>query len=295
MTDDSLLPFDPPSVRRKKVSAAFDGGLISSDGGMVLLREAKRSLHLAETPSGCIRERRNQAQVVHPLSVKPALRWHFPVQPRYNPTMIEPVARVRIELQSVTPTVWRRVDVPLSCTLAALHDVIQIAMGWTDSHLHEFTVGKRVYGMADAGYDLDDDRKVYKDSSIRLKTVIERGFDRFRYLYDFGDHWEHEVIVEDVRDGEDGIDYPAFVEGARRCPPEDVGAARGFMSFLEAALDPAHEEHRSMIEWYGGPYDPADIDERLVRMSLETMARARRGALASHRRGGRRGRTGELR
>ena len=231
----------------------------------------------------------------NPGPVEFVLRWHFPVQPRYNPAMIEPVARVRIELQSVTPPVWRRVDVPLSCTLAALHDVIQIAMGWTDSHLHEFTVGERVYGMGDPGWDFDDDRKVYKDSSIRLKTVIERGFGRFHYLYDFGDHWEHEVIVEDVRDGEDGIDYPAFVEGARRCPPEDVGAARGFMSFLEAALGPGHEEHRRMIEWYGGRYDPADIDERLVRMGLETMARARRGALARHRRGGRRGRPREPR
>ncbi len=198
--------------------------------------------------------------------------------------MIEPVARVRIELQSVRPTVWRRVDVPLSCTLAVLHDIVQIAMGWTDSHLHEFTIGERVYGMPDAGYDFDD-RRVYKDSSIRLKTVIERGVRRFHYLYDFGDHWEHDVIVEEVRDGEAGIEYPAFVEGARRCPPEDVGAARGFMSFLEAVLDPAHREHRETMEWYGKPYDPADIDERLVRLRLQTIARARRGALASHRSG----------
>ncbi|MCY3733833.1 MAG: plasmid pRiA4b ORF-3 family protein [Chloroflexi bacterium] len=218
--------------------------------------------------------------------------WRFPARPRYNLAMTEPVARVHIKLLSVRPMVWRRVDVPLSSTLAALHDVIQIAMGWTDSHLHEFKVGERVYGMPDPGYDLDD-RRVYKDSSIRLKTVIERGFRRFHYLYDLGDHWEHEITVEEVRDGEAGIEYPTFVEGARRCPPEDVGAARGFMSFLEAALDPAHEEHRSMIEWYGKPYDPADIDERLVRMGLQTIARARRGVLASHQSGRRPDGTGD--
>ncbi len=68
MTDDSLLPFDLPAVARKKVSAAFDGGLISSDGGLVLLREAERRLRLAETLAGCIRDRRNQAQVIHSLS-----------------------------------------------------------------------------------------------------------------------------------------------------------------------------------------------------------------------------------
>ena len=68
MTDDSLLPFDLPSIQRKKVSAAFDGGLISSDGGLVLLREVERHLGLAETLAGCIRDRRNQAQVIHALS-----------------------------------------------------------------------------------------------------------------------------------------------------------------------------------------------------------------------------------
>ena len=202
--------------------------------------------------------------------------------------MIEAVARVRIELRSVRPIVWRRVDVPLSSTLAALHEIIQVAMGWTDSHLHEFAIGERVYGVPDPDYDFDE-RKVFKASSISLKTVIERGFCRFDYLYDFGDGWEHEVTVEDAREGAADIDYPALVEGARRCPPEDVGGAPGFMSFLEAALDPAHEEHRELSEWYGKPYDPADIDEHLVRTHLENIARRRRGALASRRSGGRRG------
>ena len=202
--------------------------------------------------------------------------------------MIEPVARVRIELENVKPTVWRRVDVPLSCTLAALHDVIQIAMGWSDSHLHEFLIGDRSYGVPDP----DDAFEVYKTSSIRLKTVIERGIDRFLYVYDFGVDWRHDVIVEEVREGQADSDYPAFVDGARRCPPEDVGGAEGFMAFLEAALIPAHKEHRQTIEWNGEPFDLADIDERVVRLSLESMARRRRGALASHRSGSRRSHRG---
>lgn len=147
--------------------------------------------------------------------------------------MIEPVARIRIELQDLKAKIWRRVDVPLSTSLAALHDVIQIAMGWTDSHLHEFEVGGRVYGMSYPELQLDE-REVYKTSSVRLGTVVERGVDRFLYVYDFGDDWRHDVIVEEVRKGEAGIEYPGFVAGAGRCPPEDVGGTRGFISFLEA-------------------------------------------------------------
>lgn len=203
--------------------------------------------------------------------------------------MTEPVARLRIELETVMPMVWRRVDVPLSCRLSALHDIIQIAMGWTDSHLHEFAIGDRRYGVPDADDDPAAADRVYRTSSIRLKTVIDRGIGRFLYVYDFGVVWRHGVVVEETGPGEAGIDYPRFVDGARRCPPEDVGGAEGFMEFLEAALIPAHEEHRRAIEWNGEPFDPSDIDERAVRLSLEGMARQRRGALASHRSGRRRG------
>ena len=203
--------------------------------------------------------------------------------------MIEPVARIRIELQDLEPKIWRRIDVPLSSTLAALHDIIQVSFRWQGYHLHEFVVGERVYGEP-----ADDDelyeRKVYKAAAVRLKTLVERGVDRFLYVYDFGDNWRHDVIVEEVRDGEADIDYPAFVDGARRGPPEDVGSTDGFMDFLEAVLDPGHEEHNRMIEWYGGPFDPADIDERMVRMLVEDAAARRRGPLASHRSGRRRGR-----
>ncbi|MDE0380525.1 MAG: plasmid pRiA4b ORF-3 family protein [Rhodospirillales bacterium] len=205
--------------------------------------------------------------------------------------MIDKVARVRIKLRKVRPPVWRRVDVPVSCTLAELHDIVQAVMGWRNSHMHEFKIGGRSFAALDPDRD-PGDGEIGDARSITLKTVIERGYRRFDYLYDFGDHWEHEVVVEDVRDGEAGIEYPAFVEGARRCPPENVGGPPGFKRFLEAVLDPAHEEHRSMIEWSGKAYDPADIDEGLVRARMEDVANLRRGARANRRRGGRRSKTG---
>ena len=202
------------------------------------------------------------------------------------PRMIEPVARIRIELQDLEPKIWRRVDVPLSSTLAALHDIIQVSFHWLDYHLYEFVVGERVYGVP-ADEDEFYDRKVFKAAAIRLKMLVEREVDRFLYVYDFGDDWRHDVIVEEVRDGDEDTEYPAFVDGARRCPPEDVGGSDGFMEFLEAVLDASHEEHDRMMEWYGGPFDPEDIDEQRIRSVLKMFAARRRGPLASHRSGSR--------
>lgn len=203
--------------------------------------------------------------------------------------MSERVARIRIELRDLRPRVWRRVDMPVSATLASLHGVIQIVVGWTDSHLYEFRIGERCYGEP-LSWEDHEVRRLYRARSLRLETVLARGFDRFDYLYDFGDAWMHDVVVEGVREGDAGARYPAFVDGARRCPPEDVGGAPGFMAFLEAGLDPFHAEHAETVAWHGGPFNPHDIDERRVRKGLEVVAARRRGALASHRSGRRRAR-----
>ena len=190
--------------------------------------------------------------------------------------MTEPIARIRIELQSIEPHVWRRVDVPVSSTLLALHEIIQIAMGWTDAHLFEFTVGGRAYGVIEP--DLEYEPKQSKAASVRLKGLIDRGIDRFDYVYDFGDDWRHAVIIEEVCAGDTGTDYPAFVDGERRCPPEDVGNAEGFMAFLEAALVAGHPEHERMVAWYGKRFEFTDIDEQQIRAGLAELARQRQGA-----------------
>ena len=203
--------------------------------------------------------------------------------------MIEPIARLRIELQEIEPTIWRRIDVPLSSTLLALHDSIQFAFRWTDSHLFEFEIGERRYGQPE--YDRYADERLYKAASIRLKTVVDRGIEQFLYVYDFGDNWRHDLLIEEIRDGEADIDYPVFVDGERRSPPEDVGGVTGFMEFLEASRNPLHEEHESVVRWYGRRFEPDDIDERQVRMSFEMAAARRRGPLMSHRSGGRRRRS----
>ena len=200
------------------------------------------------------------------------------------PSVIEPIARVRIELRDIHPKIWRRVDVPLSSTLMHLHDIIQVTMGWNDSHLFEFQIGSKVYGEPHPDDEMYE-RRIYRAKGIRLQTLVARGVERFLYVYDFGDNWSHDIVIEVVRDGDADIDYPTFVDGARRSPPDDVGSSDGFMDFLEAIIDPSHEEHRRMLEWYGGPFDPKDINEQHVRRLMSWFAFRRRGPLASHRSG----------
>ena len=111
------------------------------------------------------------------------------------------------------------------------------------------------------------------------------------YVYDFGDNWRHDIFIEEIRDGDPDIDYPEFVDGERRGPPEDVGGVTGFMEFLEAIRNPLHEEHEAVARWYGRRFEPDDIDEQRVRMSFEMAAARRRGPLMSHRGSTRRHRT----
>jgi hypothetical protein len=209
------------------------------------------------------------------------------MEDRRNGAVSERVARLRIELQELEPKIWRRIDMPLSTTLEALHEAIQMTMGWTFSHLWEFDIDGRCYG--DPSFrEFDDEPPIYKANGLRLGVVIARSVDRFVYTYDYGDNWRHDVIVEEVRDGDPDREYPAFVDGARRCPPEDVGGPDGFMDFLEAVLDPAHEQHRDMVRWYGGPFDPIGVDEARARFGMDNTVRRRRGPLSSHRSGSRR-------
>lgn len=200
--------------------------------------------------------------------------------------MIEPVARLRIELQDIEPKIWRRVDVPLSCTLLALHDIIQVLFRWHDAHLFEFRIGEKIYGVSmpdDAFFE----RRVLQAKGVRLRALLDRGVDRFLYVYDFGDDWRHAVTVEATFDGAADTDYPSFVDGIGRAPPEDVGGPPGFEMLLEAIADPAHEEHDQLLNWHGGPFDPDDIEEDHVRGVLSMFANRRRGPLMSHRSGGR--------
>lgn len=174
---------------------------------------------------------------------------------------------LRITLTEVTPTVWRRVLLPGAFTLDRVHRVVQLAMGWRDMHLHSFDVDGRQYGPP----DLADDLEMLDELEVRLDRVAGKG-DGFAYTYDFGDWWDHELVVDDVLGAVPDERYPVCVEGSRACPPEDVGGPYGYRDFLIAIADPAHPDHARVRAWYGREHDPEHFDPQLVTTLLRRFA-----------------------
>ncbi len=187
---------------------------------------------------------------------------------------VDRIARLKIELDDWQPTIWRRVEVPLTASLKALHDVIQAVMPFEDAHLFEFRAGGQRFAIPDPEWDSLRDG-ICSAKTLRLGALIDRGVTGLSYTYDFGDDWRHTITIEATAAADPARDYPRYIDGARRAPPEDVGGFPGFEFFLEAIADPNHEEHDELMRWYGAPFDPALIDEDAIRTRIEKLARRR--------------------
>lgn len=192
----------------------------------------------------------------------------------------ERIARICITLDDFAPRVWRRVEVPVTTSLKGLHDVIQAVMLFEDYHLFEFRVGDRRYAIPDPEWDRE--RQTFAAQNIRIGALLERGVTTLSYTYDFGDNWQHTVELEGVVDADVAAHYPRFIEGERRAPPEDVGGVSGFEEFLEAIAKPRHPQHRSVLQWYGKPFDPLDIGIDDITARMERLVRRRLVGKASY-------------
>ena len=171
--------------------------------------------------------------------------------------------QLKITLLEVDPPIWRRVLVPSDATLGDVNFILQAAMGWTSSHLHQFTIQDVEY--SDPRFEIDDTEDEF---AVTLAEVAPAERSRFTLLYDFGDGWEHEVVVEKILPSEPSQRLPRCLAGERARPPEDCGGPWGYQDLLEAIGDPKHEEHDAMLEWVGGAFDPevfdlADLNKRL--------------------------------
>ncbi len=170
------------------------------------------------------------------------------------------VYRFKITLKDADPAIWRRIETK-DVTLEKLHELIQTAMGWTNSHLHQFEIADSRY--TDPRFMMDDfdDFGAIDYSGMRVSELVSEHGAKLRmgYEYDFGDGWQHEVVLEKVTESEPGIRYPRCIDGERACPPEDVGGVYGFSDYVEAITNPNHSEHDDFLEW-NGPFDPAEFD-----------------------------------
>lgn len=166
------------------------------------------------------------------------------------------IFRLKVTLRGIDPQVWRRFLVPADITLQRLHETLQAVMGWADSHLHQFESNGVFYGISDPGIGVHR----VNESQTTIDQLLRHPKDHITYEYDFGDGWEHDVVLERVLPlKSDGI-IPFIETGQRACPPEDVGGIPGYTSFLEILADPKHPAHQEMLEWVGGYFDPEAFD-----------------------------------
>jgi len=181
--------------------------------------------------------------------------------------------RLRVTLLDVEPLVWRELLVPADFTFAQLHRILQAAMGWEDCHLHEFDVGGVCVGMPSP-----EDRFFPRNRPLRdeRKTCVGdmlEGRRKFRYWYDFGDDWWHEIVIGKAAEA-DG-DGPRLLAGEGACPPEDCGGPYGYAELLRALADPKHPEHRELREW-AGDFDPQRFDfDRAAKAVAKAVRRKR--------------------
>lgn len=165
------------------------------------------------------------------------------------------IYQIKVTLLGTSPPIWRRLLVPADVTLAQLHDVLQTAMGWDDGHMHEFSIGQRRIGRPDPEDRLMGIPSVENERTVRLSGILGRVGSKAIYTYDFGDSWEHGIVLEKRLPVEQNIMYPVCTDGQLACPPEDCGGIPGFYDLVEALNDPNHERHEEMLDWIGD-FDP---------------------------------------
>jgi len=174
--------------------------------------------------------------------------------------------QLKVTLDEIRPPIWRRFLVRGDVTLYRLHLILQAVMGWTDSHLHMFTIDGLDYGEPDPDFE-DFGDEIVDDRRTKLDQVVGREGMKFSYLYDFGDGWEHTIEVEKIL-APQASTRPLCVEGARACPPEDCGGVGGYEELVEAMANPRRKRHRELVEWLGEEFQPEAFELEIVNQEL---------------------------
>jgi len=170
-----------------------------------------------------------------------------------NPSQI---CQLKVTLRGIKPPIWRRILVPHDISLEKLHHVLQTVMGWTDSHLHKFVMAGVKY--RDTSVYVNDGLK--NEKRYRLSQLVHTEKAKLSYIYDFGDYWEHELLVEKILPQEGTSTCPVCLAGKRACPPEDCGGPSGYEELLESLLDPSHPDHDERFEWLPGDFDSEEFN-----------------------------------
>jgi hypothetical protein len=182
------------------------------------------------------------------------------------------IYQLKVTIIDSKPPVWRRVLVPSDINLARLHDVLQIVMGWTDTHLHQYVFGGTIYGVPDEDRDLFFGMIFANENESTLSSLLNLENDSMIYEYDFGDSWEHKIVLEKKIPNDNSISLPACIKGRMASPPENCGGIPGYQELLEIISTPSHPDYTEYIERLGGNFDPERFDMSEVNRHLSETA-----------------------
>jgi hypothetical protein len=179
-------------------------------------------------------------------------------------TKTKQIYQIHISLVNSKPKIWRRILTSSNISLENFHEIIQVVMGWTNSHLHLFEDGDISYAPAELEVeDTENSRKV------KLNSLLCFEKDKIKYEYDFGDGWVHNILLEKILPFDKNIELPSCIGGKRNCPPEDCGGIWGYEDLLAIISNPKHEEYDEMVEWLGEDFDPEYFDIGQINQMLK--------------------------
>jgi len=179
------------------------------------------------------------------------------------------IYQIQIALTRFKPKIWRRLLIPSDLLLSDFHFIIQISMGWENSHLHQFIKDRTFYTKRMPGDDTWGEMNNIDYKKIKISDLLKKEKEKIVYEYDFGDGWEHDVLLEKILPDNEKLTFPVCLEGKMACPPEDCGGIWGYSDMLEILKQPKHEEYDNIIEWLGEEFDPEHFDIEAVNKILK--------------------------
>lgn len=225
-------------------------------------RKIAASLHLSKTTVLDIvkRHRLESNATINSANFIPDIKQ--PTMATKKSASNQTVYQLKITLKNIRPPIWRRIQVLSSTTLEQLHLIVQEVMGWDNYHMHSFSVAGIDYGQPQPEFN------VRSEKTVKLSQVVKGEKSKFFYTYDFGDSWEHEILVEKELLSTPDTNYPVCITGKRACPPEDCGGSWGYAELLEIIRDPSHPEYEERMEWVGESFNPDTFDINDVNQRL---------------------------
>lgn len=183
------------------------------------------------------------------------------------------VYQIKVTLSGSRPPIWRRLLIPSDLSLERFHYVLQAAMGWDGGHLHQFVSGGEYYGCIDPAFGLGDE--VEDERKYSVAQLLPREKASLVYEYDFGDSWEHKIVLEKILPAGADAQQARCIKGVRACPPEDCGGIWGYADLIKIIQNPDDPEREDMLAWLGGEFDPEAFDIEAVNESLTALSKAR--------------------